>query len=282
MVERLLTRRPGRPRPQRAGARPGRLPAARGRGAARGAHAHPAGRARRYRERHRAGPQRLGAGDAERVLQQLVDAGWLRLPEDVSADDAVTSRPEEPTQITVPMLLPTEPRPFSFGKVTRARLSGWAQRVVGDRKLRKRKAGAATRLLAVYTAAHSRPDGRLGGAEDDGLGLDAVTSVLRPATRGRHRARRVAGRRRLAPRRPTPPGEAAGPARRAGTAAERAAVTASHQLDRWGGRTAHRSMTPRYWSRTSRRPTPSPTVGCRGATRSRGWPMTAMGASWWR
>ncbi|WND35661.1 hypothetical protein RI578_15765 [Streptomyces sp. BB1-1-1] len=121
-------------------------------------------------------------GDAERVLQQLVDAGWLRLPEDVSADDALTSRPEEPTQVTVPMLLPTGPRPFSFGKVTRARLSGWAQRVVGDRKLRKRKAGAATRLLAVYTAAHSRPDGRLGGAEDDGLGLDAVTSfcALRP------------------------------------------------------------------------------------------------------
>lgn len=119
-------------------------------------------------------------GDAEQVLQELVDVGWLSLPEDVSVDDALTSRPEEPTQFTVPMLLPTEPRPFSFGKVTRARLSGWAQRVVGDRKLRKRKAGAATRLLAVYTAAHSRPDGTLGerveGAEDDGLDLDAVAS----------------------------------------------------------------------------------------------------------
>ncbi|MGC9380941.1 hypothetical protein [Streptomyces sp. MH13] len=128
-------------------------------------------------------------GDAERVLQQLVDVGWLRLPEDVSADDALTSRPEEPTQVTVPTLLPTEPRPFSFGKVTRARLSGWAQKVVGDRKLRKKKAGAATRLLAVYTAAHSRPDGRLGGAgEDVGLALDTVASfcAVRPEDVAEH------------------------------------------------------------------------------------------------
>ncbi|GAA2576760.1 MULTISPECIES: hypothetical protein [Streptomyces] len=114
-------------------------------------------------------------GDAERVLQELVDVGWLLLPEDVTADDALTSRPEEPTQITVPTLIPTQPRPFFFGKVTRARLSGWAQKVVGDRKLRKKKAGAATRLLAVYTAAHSRPDGCLADVgEDAGLALDEV------------------------------------------------------------------------------------------------------------
>jgi hypothetical protein len=127
-------------------------------------------------------------GDAERVLQELVDVGWLCLPEAVTVGDALDSRPEEPTQVTVPSLLPAEPRPFSFGKVTRARLSGWAQRVVGDRKLRKKKAGAATRLLALYTAAHSRPDGRLGergegeGAGDDGLDLGAVASFcgLRP------------------------------------------------------------------------------------------------------
>ncbi|MFJ8540926.1 hypothetical protein ACIRFH_02715 [Streptomyces sp. NPDC093586] len=115
--------------------------------------------------------------DAERVLQRLVDAGWLRLPETVTAADALDSRPEEPAQVTVPSLLPGEPRPFSFGKVTRARLSGWAQKVVGDRKIRKKKPTAATRLLAVYTAAHSRPDGRLedaGDAGDAGLGLDAV------------------------------------------------------------------------------------------------------------
>ncbi|WP_345596118.1 hypothetical protein [Streptomyces marokkonensis] len=134
-------------------------------------------------------------GDAERVLQQLVDVGWLRLPEDVSADDALTSRPEEPTQVTVPTLLPVEPRLFCFGKVTRARLSGWAQKVVGDRKLRKKKAGAATRLLAVYTAAHSRPDGRLGSTgEDAGLALDVVASfcAVRPEEVAEHTALLVA------------------------------------------------------------------------------------------
>ncbi|MET9774149.1 hypothetical protein ABZ023_07725 [Streptomyces sp. NPDC006367] len=116
--------------------------------------------------------------DAERVLQQLVDAGWLRLPEEDTVADALDSRPEDPTQVTVPSLLPGEPRPFFFGKVTRARLSGWAQKVVGDRKIRKKKPTAATRLLAVYTAAHSRPDGRIDGCAEDaggeGLGLDAV------------------------------------------------------------------------------------------------------------
>ncbi|GHC23405.1 hypothetical protein GCM10010348_55950 [Streptomyces anthocyanicus] len=122
-------------------------------------------------------------GDAERVLRELVDVGWLLLPQDVTADDALMSRPEEPAQITVPTLIPTQPRPFFFGKVTRARLSGWAQKVVGDRKLRKKKAGAATRLLAVYTAAHSRPDGCLGAAgEDAGPALDEVAQFcgLRP------------------------------------------------------------------------------------------------------
>ncbi|MEU3898292.1 hypothetical protein [Streptomyces sp. NPDC045251] len=130
------------------------------------------------------------ASDAERVLEELADAGWLVLPEDVTADDALMSRPEEPTQITVPTLIPTQPRPFFFGKVTRARLSGWAQKVVGDRKLRKKKAGPATRLLAVYTAAHSRPDGRLGGGgeEGDGLALDVVASFcgLRPEDVAEH------------------------------------------------------------------------------------------------
>ncbi|MFD7466075.1 hypothetical protein [Streptomyces tendae] len=128
-------------------------------------------------------------GDAERVLRELVDVGWLLLPEDVTADDALTSRAEEPAQVTVPSLLAGAPRPFFFGKVTRARLSGWAQKVVGDRKLRKKKAGAATRLLAVYTAAHSSPGGCLGGGgEDAGLALDEVAQFcgLRPGEVAEH------------------------------------------------------------------------------------------------
>ncbi|MGW7688372.1 hypothetical protein ACWGMA_05675 [Streptomyces asiaticus] len=105
--------------------------------------------------------------DAERVLQRLVAVGWLRLPGTVA--EVMASCSEDPAAVTVPSLLPEQPCPFTFGKTTRARISGWAQKVVGDRKLRKKKLGAATRLLALYTAAHARPDGRLGRAEDRGL-----------------------------------------------------------------------------------------------------------------
>ncbi|MBP0462198.1 hypothetical protein, partial [Streptomyces montanisoli] len=108
-------------------------------------------------------------GDAERVLDALVAAGWMRMP--CTASEALEARPEDPTAVTVPTLLPDGPRPFVLGKVTRARISGWAQKVVNDRKLRKKKSPPATRLLALHTAAHSRPDGGLGPAEDDGLDL---------------------------------------------------------------------------------------------------------------
>lgn len=118
---------------------------------------------------------------AEQVLDGLVAAGWLRLPGSVA--ETLASRPEDFTTFTVPSLLPEQPRPFSFGKTTRAKISGWAQKVVGDRKLRKKKLGASTRLLALYTAAHTRPDGRLGHPEDDGLLLDEAAAYC--ALRGR-------------------------------------------------------------------------------------------------
>ncbi|MET9183000.1 hypothetical protein ABZX88_33055 [Kitasatospora aureofaciens] len=112
--------------------------------------------------------------DTERVLDQLVAADWLRLPGTVA--EALASRPESPTVVTVPSLLPRAPYPFTFGKSTRPKLSGWAQKAVGDRKLRKKKAGAATRLLALYTAAHTRPDGHLGHPEDGGIPLQAAAA----------------------------------------------------------------------------------------------------------
>ncbi|MFD8997760.1 hypothetical protein [Streptomyces abikoensis] len=125
-------------------------------------------------------------GDAEQVVQRLIEADWLRLPGTVA--ELMASRPESPIAITVPTLLPEQPRPFAFGKTTRARISGWAQKVVSDRKIRKKKATAADRLLALYTAAHTRPDGRLGHAEDDGLRLDqaAVFCSLPPAQIAEH------------------------------------------------------------------------------------------------
>ncbi|MER6015492.1 hypothetical protein [Streptomyces bluensis] len=51
-----------------------------------------------------------------------------------------------------------------------------AQKVVGGRKIRKKKATSATRLLALYTDTHTRPDRRLGHAEDDGLHLDQAAA----------------------------------------------------------------------------------------------------------
>ncbi|GAA0488421.1 hypothetical protein ABZ951_32780 [Streptomyces sp. NPDC046215] len=114
------------------------------------------------------------SGNAEQVLERLITAEWLHLPGTVA--EALASRPEDPTAITVPTLLPEQGRPFDFGKTTRSKISGWAQKAVGDRKLRKKKLGAATRLLAVYTAAHTQPDGRLGSAEDDGLHLEKVAA----------------------------------------------------------------------------------------------------------
>jgi hypothetical protein len=125
-------------------------------------------------------------GDAERVLQRLVTADWLRLPGTVA--EVMAARPEDPTAFTIPTLLPEQPRPFTIGKAHRSRISGWAQKVVGDRKIRKKKPVAATRLLALHTAAHTRPDGRLGDAEDGGLPLDqaAAFCALQPGQVAEH------------------------------------------------------------------------------------------------
>ncbi|WP_329460734.1 hypothetical protein [Streptomyces sp. NBC_01497] len=125
-------------------------------------------------------------GDTEQVLERLVAVDWLRLPDTVAA--LMASSPEDPTAITVPALLAEQSRPFGFGKTTRARISGWAQKTVGDRKIRRKKLGAAIPLLALYTAAHSRPDGCLGHPEDDGLDLRKVAAfcALRPEQIAEH------------------------------------------------------------------------------------------------
>ncbi|WP_308119175.1 hypothetical protein [Streptomyces sp. JJ38] len=112
--------------------------------------------------------------DAERVLEQLAETGWLHLP--TTVPEILASRPEDPTALTIPSLLPDGPRPLTLGKTTRSRISGWAQKTVGDRKIRKKKLPAAARLLALYTAAHTGPDGHLGRPEDEGLSLDQVAA----------------------------------------------------------------------------------------------------------
>lgn len=117
----------------------------------------------------------LGLSDPEDLVTQLADCGWLRLPNTPS--DLLASRPENPTPITVPSLVPDDggSGPFTFGKKLRPKLSGWAQKVVSDKKLRKTKAGAGPRLLALVLATHSFPDGRLGPG-GQGIDLDHLAS----------------------------------------------------------------------------------------------------------
>ncbi|MBT2428093.1 hypothetical protein J7F02_21155 [Streptomyces sp. ISL-112] len=113
--------------------------------------------------------------EPEELIGRLVDSGWLSIPG--TADDLLASRPESPTPITIPSLMPDDDGrgPFDFGRKTRPKLSGWAQRVVGDKKLRKKKTGAATRLLALALAVRTTTDGRL-GPEGEGIDLAILTS----------------------------------------------------------------------------------------------------------
>ncbi|MFE9313336.1 hypothetical protein ACFYM5_38130 [Streptomyces sp. NPDC006706] len=133
--------------------------------------------------------------DAEQVVQRLVAADWLRLPGTVA--EVMASRSEDPTAVTIPTLLPEQPRSFDFGKSTRARISGWAQKVVGDRKIRKKKLGAFSRLLALYTVSRparhgrgaERPRGRRRPGGGAGRGLPRSRPAHRPGqspSRGRH------------------------------------------------------------------------------------------------
>ncbi|WP_331754527.1 hypothetical protein OHA19_42875 (plasmid) [Streptomyces sp. NBC_00012] len=117
----------------------------------------------------------LGLSKPEALVTQLADVGWLRLPG--TPADLLASRPENPTPITVPSLVPDADAPalFTVGRKLRPKLSGWAQRTVSDKKLRKSKATAGTRLLALVLTTQSCADGRL-GASGQGIGLDHLSS----------------------------------------------------------------------------------------------------------
>ncbi|MGW0538324.1 hypothetical protein [Streptomyces sp. NPDC003032] len=70
------------------------------------------------------------------LIEKLTGCGWLSFPG--TAEDLLASRPEKTTPISVPSLAPHEDRrgPFTFGKKTRPKVSGWAQKVISDKKLR--------------------------------------------------------------------------------------------------------------------------------------------------
>ncbi|MGW9025389.1 hypothetical protein ACWGQ5_14380 [Streptomyces sp. NPDC055722] len=111
----------------------------------------------------------LGLTDPEGLVEKLTGCGWLTLPG--TAGDLLASRPENPTPISVPSLAPHEDGagPFTFGKKMRPKLSGWAQKVVSDKKVRKAKAAAGTRLLALTLATQTDASGHLGPG---GHGID--------------------------------------------------------------------------------------------------------------
>ncbi|MFC8391522.1 hypothetical protein [Streptomyces sp. NPDC057238] len=117
----------------------------------------------------------LGLTDPQDLVEKLTGCGWLSLPGTVG--DLLASRPENPTPITVPSLVPPEDGagPFTFGRKMRPKLSGWAQRVVTDKKLRKTKAPAGPRLLALTLATQADPSGRL-GPDGQGVALDTLTT----------------------------------------------------------------------------------------------------------
>ncbi|MEV6162276.1 hypothetical protein AB0L71_10145 [Streptomyces sp. NPDC052052] len=117
----------------------------------------------------------LGLTEPEDLVAQLTDCGWLCIPG--TPGDLLASRPENPTPISVPSLTPHPDTsgPFTFGKKMRPKLSGWAQRVVSDKKLRKAKTTADTRLLALVLATQTCADGRL-GPEGQGIDLERLAT----------------------------------------------------------------------------------------------------------
>ncbi|WP_460062800.1 hypothetical protein [Streptomyces sp. YKOK-I1] len=119
----------------------------------------------------------LGLTDPQELVEQLTDCGWLVVPG--TAEELLASRPESPTAVIVPSLAPGEDGsgPFTFSRKTRPRLSGWAQKIVSDRKLRKAKATAGTRLLALTLATRTNGSGRL-GPDGQGIALSSLTAAI--------------------------------------------------------------------------------------------------------
>ncbi|MGW2849378.1 hypothetical protein ACWC5G_31970, partial [Streptomyces sp. NPDC001274] len=119
----------------------------------------------------------LGLADPGELVERLTGCGWLELPGTVA--DLLASRPENATPITVPSLVPEEDgtQPFGFGRKMRPKLSGWAQRVVSEKKLRKSKPPAESRLFALTLASRTDASGRL-GRDGQGIALDVLTAQV--------------------------------------------------------------------------------------------------------
>lgn len=119
-----------------------------------------------------------GLAEPEDPVEKLAGRGWPGIPGTVG--DLLASRPENPTPITVPSPVPYKDGtgPFTFGKkMMRPRISGWAQKAVSNKKLRKARATAGTRLLALTPATRTDESGRLGPGRK-GIALHALATMV--------------------------------------------------------------------------------------------------------
>ncbi|MER8237387.1 hypothetical protein [Streptomyces sp. NPDC094049] len=117
----------------------------------------------------------LGLTDPQELIEKLTGCGWLSFPG--TAGELLASRPENATPVTVPSLAPGDEGtgPFTFGKKMRPKLSGWAQKIISDKKLRKAKATSGTRLLALTLATQTNASGSLGPG-GHGIALNALAA----------------------------------------------------------------------------------------------------------
>ncbi|GGS62281.1 hypothetical protein AB0E75_27480 [Streptomyces griseoviridis] len=119
----------------------------------------------------------LPLSDPGDLVGRLAASGWLWI--ECTAEEVLASRPENPTVVTVPSLVPGPDgeRVLAFGKNTRARLSGWAQRVMTDRRLRKKRTTAAARLLALALATRTGLDGEVLGPGGEGVDTGSLAAL---------------------------------------------------------------------------------------------------------
>nr|WP_233841502.1 hypothetical protein [Streptomyces microflavus] len=114
--------------------------------------------------------------DPEELIGRLVDSGWLSIPG--TADDLLESRPESPTPITIPSLMP--------GETDRARSTSAGRRVPSS-------AGGPSGSSVTRSSARRRPvpppgsspwPWRSGPVPTDGWGPTARASTWRPSPPG--------------------------------------------------------------------------------------------------
>ncbi|MFD9424085.1 hypothetical protein [Streptomyces sp. NPDC060054] len=92
----------------------------------------------------------LRLGDAEAALGAVTALGWQ------PQGDLLHGDPDTPVGVVVPDLADDTDRRLPFGKNMRSRVSGWTTRALAAKPVKK--TSPATRLAALYLAAHSTSD----------------------------------------------------------------------------------------------------------------------------